>query len=335
MPVSIDARPPGLNLTFLRGTARNQPILFPAGTLAGRTFTATLDGVGLSVGIVGDTLTVSVTVAQTNAAANGPLPFVLTETTGVDQPYVIGTWRASTRPSAVTPSSPVTLVVNNETVTLQPISGTEFPELVAGDPAELGLVTTGGVTTAILLGTMARTALHGAGQYYLNYSHSLSGTQTMTQDTLRLYRTYLSAGTIDRIGAEVVTAVASLVLRFGIYTENAGLPFARIAEASSTADASTTGTKDLTISAVIPKPGAYWLAVVSQGATGGALRQPSATPPQILPMPLGTVAPSGANSYSSRRQTGVTGALPATLSAIDDAPGVNIAIHYRYSSISP
>lgn len=225
------------------------------------------------------------------------------------------------------------------------LGGQPVPELVAADPTELDIDQPVGSDTATiaLLATMARTPLHGAGQYYLNHTNGLSGSQTMTQDSLRLWRVYLSAGTIDRIGFEVTTGVASLVARAGIYTENAGLPFARIAEATGVdgggsypVDCSGTGVKNLIISAVIPKPGAYWFGVVTQGAAGGALRQPATTPPQVFPIPLGTVAPSGANSYSSRRQLSVTGALPSTLtSLVDDAPNVNAAIHYRYSIIGP
>lgn len=347
MPVSIDARNAGLNMTLSRNTARNVPFEFYSDDaltipedLSGRTFTATRGADSLAVSPpVGNAFTVSISVAQTAILSREP--FVLTETTGVDQPIMQGIWEVSDRPSRVTANTILKVSQETSTVKVALISGTEFPELVAGDPSELGLVTAGGVTTASLLATMARTPLHGAGQYYLNHSHALTGTQTMSQDSLRLFRVYLSAGTIDRIGFEVTTGVASLVARAGIYTENAGLPFARIAEATGVdgggsypVDCSGTGTKNLIIAAVIPKPGAYWLGVVTQAAAGGALRQTGTAPSQILPMPLGTTAPNGANSYLCRRQISVSGALPATLTAVEnDAPGVNVAIHYRYSSI--
>jgi hypothetical protein len=211
---------------------------------------------------------------------------------------------------------------------------TDLPELAVADPSEIDADTAGGVTTLALLDTIARMPLHAAGQYYANYTHGLSGTQTMTQDRLILQRVILSKGTIDRIGIEVLTAVASLICRLGIYTDDGGLPLTLIAEATSTADCSTTGVKDLTISAVIPKNGPYWLASVTQAAAGGGLRAPSAASPQFIPQPLGTAAPSGANSYLARRQDSVTGAIPASITAlVSISVGVSHLIHYRYSTV--
>src|SRR5262245_40230521 len=134
-------------MVFLRGTARNVPFQFPAGTLAGRQFTATLNAVSLSVSILGDVLTVSVTVAQTNAAAAGQLPFVLTETTSTAQPFVIGSWEASVDANRVSPQQTFTVTTNTETLQLQVIGGTNLPQIVSSDPAKLSVTTALGVTT--------------------------------------------------------------------------------------------------------------------------------------------------------------------------------------------
>jgi len=270
--VLIDARPDGLSVVFRRGTARNVPLQWPVGTLAGRTFTATLDAVPLTVNVTGDLLTVSITVAQTLAADVGPLLFELVETTGVDQPILIGTWFASDRPSAVTPDQVLTVTQNTDTVAVQIIGGTNLPELAAADPTEVDLATAGGVTTLTLLDTIARKAdVHRSGQYYFNV-YGTSSNQTIVLDQLCLYPVRLSAGTIDQIGFHVVTPQVSAVCRLGVYADDGGLPLARIAEAATTADASTAGSKPLSITAPIPKNGLYWLAFVAQGAAGVVIR---------------------------------------------------------------
>lgn len=211
----------------------------------------------------------------------------------------------------------------------------DIAELAAGDPTELSLSTAGGVTTLTVLDTLARMPLHRATYYYANVWAGLSGSQTMTQDRMNLQRVWLSKGTMDRIGVEVNTAVASLICRLGVYADNGGLPDARVAEASSTADCSTTGVKDLTISATIPKNGFYWFASVTQAAAGGALRGPAtAGLHQVAPMPIGTSAPSGSTGYLSHAQNSVTGALPANIGTLNaTAQNFNHLVHYRYSSV--
>jgi hypothetical protein len=126
MPASIDARPPGLNCTFRRGTTLTMVLNWPAGALTGRTFTATLNGTSLSLVNAGDAMTITVTAAQTGAVVNGTvLPFVLTETTGDDQPILTGSWRASDRPNAVTTETvELTLGAAEVTVELASVSGT-------------------------------------------------------------------------------------------------------------------------------------------------------------------------------------------------------------------
>lgn len=69
--------------------------------------------------------------------------------------------------------------------------------------------------------------------------------------------------TWTKIGTTVGTAIASSVLRFGIYKDNAGVPGALILDAGTVSSA-TTGAKEVTISQSLD-PGIYWLAVAMQG----------------------------------------------------------------------
>jgi len=102
MPAHIDARPPGLNCVFRRGTTLTMTLNWPAGSLSGRTFTAELEGVALGLVVVDDVMTITATAAQTAAVTNGvSLLFELTETTGDDQPIIIGKWTASDKSSAI------------------------------------------------------------------------------------------------------------------------------------------------------------------------------------------------------------------------------------------
>lgn len=72
---------------------------------------------------------------------------------------------------------------------------------------------------------------------------------------------------VDRIFAECSTALASSVLRVGLYLPHAttGLPDALSTDFGGTFDGSTTGVKSLTISYTVPA-GRSWLAFVQQGA---------------------------------------------------------------------
>lgn len=82
-------------------------------------------------------------------------------------------------------------------------------------------------------------------QYYYNFYEGYSG-NAYVLNTIYYVPTVLRAGTIDRIGVEATTAAATAIIRCGIYTTTSGLSGSLVAEASSTADASTTGVKDLT-----------------------------------------------------------------------------------------
>lgn len=111
-PVYVDARPSGLNVPFRPGNALTLELPWPAGHLSGRTFTSTLDGVALTLSVVGDTMTIEVTEAQT-AAVTDNATWLLTETTGgATNDVLIGTWIPSTGPGTPTTLT-VPIVVDN------------------------------------------------------------------------------------------------------------------------------------------------------------------------------------------------------------------------------
>lgn len=98
MTALAEFRPRGVDAYFRPGNAANLELNFEAGTLTGRTFTATLNGVAMDVTVAGDTLSLSATAAQT-AAITSTAAWVLTEELpGDDVVLLVGTWAPSDRP---------------------------------------------------------------------------------------------------------------------------------------------------------------------------------------------------------------------------------------------
>ncbi|MEU7170314.1 hypothetical protein ABZ949_02335 [Micromonospora tulbaghiae] len=121
----------------------------------------------------------------------------------------------------------------------------------------------------------------------------------------------------DRIGVEVTTAAAATNVRLGIYADTGGgLPGALVLDAG-TVDASTTGTKELTISTGLLAPGEYWLAAVAQGGspTFRALSG-SAWPIGITTLAAATASVVYAGGCTAA--AAVTGALPSTFPTINN-----------------
>jgi len=96
MTALLDGRPAGLDAFVRPGNTFTLTLTWaPAGSLVGRTFVATLDAATLALGVVGDVMTVTVTEAQTAAAAANAT-FLLTETTGGGtQDLLVGQWSPS------------------------------------------------------------------------------------------------------------------------------------------------------------------------------------------------------------------------------------------------
>jgi len=96
----VDVRPGGLDALFRQGDPFTLTLTWPSGELAGRSFTAALDAAPLSVDVVGDVMTVTVSAAQSAAAAQRGT-FVLTDTTGGGSlDLIVGRWSPSLNPAA-------------------------------------------------------------------------------------------------------------------------------------------------------------------------------------------------------------------------------------------
>lgn len=144
MPALVDARPPGVNVLFLAGNTLEVTFTWPTGSLTGRTFTASLGGVALTVDVVDDAMTVSATAVQT-AAVTGTAAFELVETTGGGDDVVIsGAWTPSTAPAAVTEAEvTVTESAGSVTVTAQAIPTAVGSLTATGDLTVGGEILTG------------------------------------------------------------------------------------------------------------------------------------------------------------------------------------------------
>lgn len=98
MTALAEFRPRGVDAYFRAGNPATLEVNFEAGTLAGRTFTATLNGAAMDVAVAGDTLSLEATAAQT-AVITSPAVWVLTESLpGDDVDLLVGTWAPSDRP---------------------------------------------------------------------------------------------------------------------------------------------------------------------------------------------------------------------------------------------
>jgi hypothetical protein len=113
--------------------------------------------------------------------------------------------------------------------------------------------------------------------------------------------------TVDRLGVEVTTAVATAVYRLGIYRDAGGIPGALLVD-GGTVDCSTTGNKTVTISQAINDPGLYWLAGSPQVAV--ATIRGITHAPGLLALASGLANPPATGGHGGYSRTGVSGALP-------------------------
>ncbi len=108
MTVVADSRPPGVNVPFRPGNPLSVTFTgWTAGSLTGRTFTSALGALALEVTVIGDTIVVEATEAQT-ATLDAIAPWALTETTGggtVD--LLVGDWAPSALPGSTNTVVPV------------------------------------------------------------------------------------------------------------------------------------------------------------------------------------------------------------------------------------
>lgn len=157
-----------------------------------------------------------------------------------------------------------------------------------------------------------------AGRYAHSYGADQIQANTWTQLAEMRFAPLILAKTNVFSAANVVvgTAQEGATVRLGVYAADAnGDPGALVRE-FGTVDASTTGTKSLTISGGITlAPGLYFMVAVNQGSTAATIsRYGYAT--------YNRPALHGDNNVAStygmmvRKQTGVTGALPATATPV-------------------
>lgn len=103
MAVLADARAAGVDLLFTPATTLTLTLSWPTGSLTGRTFSSTLNGVALALTVNGDVMTVVATDTQTGALTTGePYDWRLLETIdGTPEPIMVGTWSPDAGPNAI------------------------------------------------------------------------------------------------------------------------------------------------------------------------------------------------------------------------------------------
>lgn len=114
--VLVDDRPGVIDYLFRGDKTATLILNWPAGYLAGKSFTATLGGVGLAVTVTGDVMTI-VASDEITAAAADTSQFVLKEGSIDPEDQIIGTWVKSTKGSQQQ-TADVTVNTSGQTVTL-------------------------------------------------------------------------------------------------------------------------------------------------------------------------------------------------------------------------
>lgn len=118
MTVRTDGRPRGWQHWFRPDDPAVATLLWPTGSLAGRTFTSQLGAESLTVGIVGDTMTLTATPEQTSDLGEGVHAWKLVETTATDVVRGVGTWVGSFDP-AITGDATVVVIIDGIEVTIE------------------------------------------------------------------------------------------------------------------------------------------------------------------------------------------------------------------------
>jgi hypothetical protein len=116
--------------------------------------------------------------------------------------------------------------------------------------------------------------------------------------------------TVDRVGIRIATAEAGATPRIGIYGRNSNNRPGDLILDCGTIDASTTGNKDITVSATIPA-GLFFLAVAFQGASSALRISASNTDGGVIKTHSPNIG-TAMQFNPAYVQTGVSGALPLT-----------------------
>lgn len=157
-----------------------------------------------------------------------------------------------------------------------------------------------------------------SGAYYFTSSpFAVSTSSTQGVGSLKLMPWIVpNACTLSRMGAEVTSAgEAGSLVRLGLYADNgAGLPGLLVLDAGTIAGDSNT-VQEISITAPL-QPGLYWAAAVVQNVS---VTQPTMricnSPANIQNIYTGTSIPSSSLGVGCLTKSGVTGALPGSITS--------------------
>lgn len=162
-----------------------------------------------------------------------------------------------------------------------------------------------------------------SGYYYYPPSRPADTTYSPVQSLIYLIPFPVgSPATFDRIGIEIVTGVATSVVRLGIYNDSGRVPGTLLLDAG-TVDSSTNGAKEITINQTL-SVGLYWLAAVMQVATGVVWRARADT---IISIPQSSIGNANITGFGTAAT--VTGALPSSLPSPSPYQPANPKIYLR------
>jgi hypothetical protein len=165
------------------------------------------------------------------------------------------------------------------------------------------------------------------------YWYGFPGVSTTTNTALTLNQLYFlpifvnTTTTVFRIGTIIgAAATPGGVVRLGLYNATStGRPNNRLEESGTIASTSTGGVQYDFPSSRVLTPGLYFLAVVSQVAACNITRTPTQTSTPLTPWGPSNAVPT-ANPHQFFIQTGVTGALPATITS----PSTSVLSHIAF-----
>jgi hypothetical protein len=141
--------------------------------------------------------------------------------------------------------------------------------------------------------------------------------------------------TVDRVAVRVATAEAGATPRIGIYARDANNRPGDLILDCGTVDASTTGVKEITVSATIPA-GLFFMAVAFQGASSALRLTHINLGGNIVKGHSTDAARAMANAINLYLETGVSGALPLTYGGGDSgagAPSIHPVVGLRTDTV--
>ncbi len=229
--------------------------------------------------------------------------------------------------SAVSPSSyPITVTAASVTVADAGGYGTTTPKT-----AETMLQDAGANVAALTLRTRhpAANSASGAGKFVVVGGVGGASAAAVDGKLMLVPFRAVPGRSLDRIGVTIATLGAGSLVRLGIYADD-GFGYPDLAALplldAGTVDSSTTGSKTLTISFLIPAP-VIWLAAVSQGGTPPSW---NSTAGGIGWQWADVTAASFSAANAGYQKTGVAGALPALGAITLISPSAAPMLYVRY-----